>query len=90
MLKELPGNVYSSEFLECILDLFWENTQKRIILTQFAPYIAFVSAAITYMVYHLKDRKIEGDITDGSQVLILIHGFAVLVLLINQLRLEVL
>ena len=56
-LQTLPNTVYTSQFVQSLLNLYWPKTQKAIFLKQFLPFCAFVILSIAAFVYSLADVK---------------------------------
>lgn len=55
----MPNTFFESVFMECLLEQFWKQCQKSIIIRQFLPYCLFVIATIWHMRYALDDSKPE-------------------------------
>ena len=62
-LNSAPSSYYASEFIECMLDQFWEKAQKEIIKRKLIPYIVFITTTAFYMHtsnHRTEDRSIMG------------------------------
>ena len=57
MLLGLPNSVYSSQFMTCLLNQFWSQTQRKIIVWQFLPYCAYIFCSVIYMYDTLLPRE---------------------------------
>ena len=89
MLQELPDEVYATEFIECLLDIFWADYQLQIIKWQFVPYLTFISIAISYMYSMLADKQQHAvDSEAGFDLTVMILGGLTSLFIVNQLRLE--
>ena len=52
----MPNVVYTSLFVQVLLDIYWLKTKKDILLKQFLPFCALVVLSITSFVYSLSDE----------------------------------
>ena len=52
----LPNQVYSSEFLTCLLDQFWEKEKDKILKRRFVPYLLFLIFSTTFMYAALREK----------------------------------
>ena len=62
-LQNMPNTVYTSMFVQVLLDLYWHSTKKDILIKQFLPFCALVILSITSFVYSLSDanKREEND-----------------------------
>ena len=48
-LEDMPNSLYSSEFIECLLEENWDALQKTIIIKLFIPYLLYAFSSTFYM-----------------------------------------
>ena len=48
ILQGLPSQVYASEFVECLLDQYWDDTQWHIVKYYFIPNTIFATVTILF------------------------------------------
>ena len=88
LLDDLPTTVYDSEFVECLLDQFWSEQQKRIVRWQFYPYMIYAFVSIFFMVLSLSQDIVTVK-DDREELIFIIMGSTVLVLWANQVKNEI-
>ena len=89
ILTEMPVSFYSLKFTKILLNHYWNETQKKIIISQFIPYIALALLTIIYFHYSLTQDYVEDkENMIGFRVVLKIIGVAVLALICNSLRTE--
>ena len=88
----MTSNVYSSEFVAYLLDMFWAQTQKKIILLHFLPYLIFVIVCVLYMYDTLSRKELgfKNDTPQEEKVYNKTTGSLTLLLLANVIRAEIL
>lgn len=59
LLQNLPNKVYTSQLLKGLLDKYWEETQKKILIEQLIPYSAYVILCIVHFSNVLSE---QGDL----------------------------
>lgn len=55
-LEKCPNKLYESLFIQSLLQQFWPETQKKILLWHFLPYCAQASLSIVYFTTMLQER----------------------------------
>ena len=55
-LQNLPNEFYSTEFLEAMLTLYWNDTKNMILVRIFLPQILLIVSAVYYFHHTLKPR----------------------------------
>ena len=89
-LQKLPNTVFTSQFVQTLLDLYWPKTQKAIFLKQFLPFCVFVILSIGAFVYSLADVK-DREVRDtGALAKRVILALLILITWVHQFTFEVL
>lgn len=86
MLTDQPNSVYATQFVDKVLDQFWEENQLMIKRRQFWPYLAYLVTALWYF-----KRALEGDSDHQAegQGWTIILGLILMVQWLHQLYHEV-
>jgi len=91
ILNELPHSFFSSQFVEYLLNQFWPQAQRSIVIRQFLPYVLFICSSVYYMHLQLRDddQGLGADWTNGI-IAKKVLGIVSLMLLAYSVRTEIL
>ena len=63
MLTDQPNSVYATQFVDKVLDQFWDENQTMIKRRQFWPYLTYLVTALWYF-----KRALDGDASEHEEI----------------------
>ena len=70
-LQNMPNSVYTSEFVQYLFRVFWEEKKREITKRFFYPYLINITSMILYLKIALDDSDSDKSLTDRPLMLTL-------------------
>ncbi len=84
LLPGLPNRVFQSQFIESLLDRFWDDAQYHIFKTMFCPFVCLVTLTILFFMSALSNSEDEIEALWKRWI----HGLCTAPFFIYQIKLE--